>query len=383
MPPGNPHAQAPSPKPCPSGPLEGSSAPPPPSHPQAGTDFRQDPRIPPGMGPPPPPPPGSTAPSGPQPARPPSCHEQQYPSSQNPQNAYGPPPNSYYYYRHPYDNYTYPPVDPRAAQLYYQASQTSVNLESHPVGKEHGQMFVWPLASFLSNCNLSCLLEDAYGQYNSSYNQYDQSAASRDAGSYWYSEPERPSSRASHTSDRPQSRQDYPDDYYNTKSGWNGYYGDYYSNPYDNGDRYPSNYDARFRDPRLYDQRYWYNTDQNLYQKKEPYQQGNSHDRYEDHWRYDPRFVSSFDEDLEPRRDPYGDDSDWRSSQRYRSNHDLSVNAYDGDPQPTSLRADYTSGGYYINQPPLNNYNSVAQIPWAGVEQGQGKSFFIHQLPQD
>uniref|UniRef100_A0A8C6XU72 Protein transport protein sec16 n=1 Tax=Naja naja TaxID=35670 RepID=A0A8C6XU72_NAJNA len=301
MPRGNPHAQAPSPKPCPSGPLEGSSA--------------QDPRIPPGMGPPPPPP-GSTAPSGPQPARPPSRHEQQYPSSQNPQNAYGPPPNSYYYYRHPYDSYTYPPVDPRAAQLYYQ---------------------------------------DVYGQYNSSYNQYDQSAAYRDAGSYWYSEPERPSSRASHTSDRPQSR---------------------------------------LRDPRLYDQRYWYNTDQNLYQKKEPYH----HDRYEDHWRYDPRFVSSFDEDLEPRRDPYGDDSDWRSvhsehsghslhsshslrsrqssfssrsqqSQRYRSNHDLTVNAYDGDPQPPSLHADYTSGGYYTNQPPLNNYNSVAQIPWAGVEQ--------------
>uniref|UniRef100_A0A098LZ83 Protein transport protein sec16 n=1 Tax=Hypsiglena sp. JMG-2014 TaxID=1550645 RepID=A0A098LZ83_9SAUR len=353
MPPGTPRAQAPSSKACPSGPLEGSSAPPLPSHPQAGTDFRQDPRIPPGMGPPPPP--GSTAPSGPQPARPTSRHEQQYPSSQS---AYGPPPN-YYYYRNPYDSYNYPPVDPRAAHLYYQ---------------------------------------DAYGQYNSSYNQYDQSAAYRDAGSYWYPEPERPSSRASHTSDRPQSRQGYPDDYYNTKSGWNGYYGDYYSNPYDNGDRYPSNYDARSRDPRLYDQRYWYNTDQNLYQKREPYQQGNSTERYEDHWRYDPRFVSSFDDDMEPRRDPYGDDSDWRSvhsehsahslhsshsirsrqssfssrsqqSQRYRSNHDLSVNAYNGEPQPTSLHADYSSGGFYINQPPLNSYDPVAQVPWAGVEQ--------------
>ncbi|XP_026549664.1 protein transport protein Sec16A-like, partial [Notechis scutatus] len=118
MPPGNPHDPAPSPKPCPGGPLEGSSAPPPPSHPQTGTDFRQDPRIPPGMGPPPPP--GSTAPSGPQPARPPSHHEQQYPPSQNPQNAYGPPASSYYYYRHPYDSYSYPPVDPRVAQLYYQ-----------------------------------------------------------------------------------------------------------------------------------------------------------------------------------------------------------------------------------------------------------------------
>ncbi|XP_032089471.1 protein transport protein Sec16A isoform X2 [Thamnophis elegans] len=355
MPPGNPRAQAPSPKPCPRGPLEDSPAPPPPSHPQPGTDFRHDPRLPPGMGPPPPP--GSTAPSGPQPARPPSRHEQQYPPSQT---AYGPPPNSYYYYRHPYDSYTYPPVDPRAAHLYFQ---------------------------------------DAYGQYNTSYNQYDQSAAYRDTGSYWYTEPERPSSRASHTSDRPQSRQDYPNDYYKPKSGWNGYYGDYYSNPYDNGERYPPNYDARFRDPRLYDQRYWYNnTDQNLYPKREAYQQGNSNERYEDNWRYDPRFVSSFDEDLEPRREPYADDSDWRSvhsehsghslhsshslrshqssfssrsqqSQRYRSNHDLTINAYDGDPQLTSLPADYSSEGYYIDQPPLNSYNPVAQMPWPGVEQ--------------
>ncbi|XP_070614866.1 LOW QUALITY PROTEIN: protein transport protein Sec16A [Erythrolamprus reginae] len=353
MPPGNSRAPAPSLKSCPGGPLEGSSAPPPPSHPQAGPDFRQDPHAPPGMGPPPPAP-GSTAPSGPQPARPPSRHEQQYPS---PQSAYGLPPN-YYYYRNPYDSYNYSAVDPRAAHLYYQ---------------------------------------DAYGQYNSSYNQYDQSVAYRDAGNYWYPEPERPSSRASHTSDRPQSRQGYPEDYYNSKTGWNGYYGDYYSNPYDNGDRYSSNYDARSRDPRLYDQRYWYNADQSLYQKREPYQ-ANSNERYEDRWRYDPRFVNSFDDDMEPRRDPYGDDSDWRSvhsehsghslhsthsirsrqssfssrsqqSQRYRSNHDLSVNAYDGDPQPTSLPADYSSGGYYISQPPLNSYNPVTQIPWAGVEQ--------------
>ncbi|XP_007441607.1 protein transport protein Sec16A [Python bivittatus] len=356
MPPGNNLAQVLSPKPGPSGPLEGSSALPPANHPQASADFRQGPSIAPGVGLPP----GSTAASGGQPARPPSRQEQQYPSSsQNPQHPYGLPPNSYYYYRHPYDSYPYPPVDPRAAQLYYQ---------------------------------------DLYGQYNSSYGQYDNTAASRDPGNYWYSEPERPSSRASHTSERPLSRQSYPDDYYTTKSGWNGYYGDYYRNPYDNGDRYPSTYDAKFRDPRLYDQRYWYNTDPSLYTKKEPYPQGNSHDRYEDHWRYDPRFVSSFDEDLEPRRDPYGDDSDWRSvhsehsghslhsshslrsrqssfssrsqqSQRYRSNHDLTINAYDADHQPVSLHADYSSGGYYVNQPPLNDYNPLAQTPWAGVEQ--------------
>ncbi|XP_039220092.1 protein transport protein Sec16A isoform X2 [Crotalus tigris] len=352
MPPGN-RARGPSPRPCSGALLQGSSALPPPSHPQPSTDFRQDPRLPPGVGPPP----GSTATSGPPPARPPSRHEEQYPPSQNPQNAYGLPPNSsYYYYRQPYDGYSYASVDPRAAHLNYQ---------------------------------------DAYGQYSAAYTQYDQAAAYRG----WYSEPERPSSRASHTSERPRSRQDYPDDYYTTKSGWNGYYGDYYSNLYDNGDRYPSNYDARFPDPRFYDQRYWYNADHNLYPKKEPSQRGSSHERYEDHWRYDPRFVSSFDDDLEPRRDPYGDDSDWRSvhsehsghslhssrsrqssfssrsqqSQRYRSNHDLSVNAYEGDPQPPSLHADYSSGGYFISQPPLSNYDPLAQMSWAGVEQAPSR----------
>ncbi|KAM3825332.1 protein transport protein Sec16A isoform 2-T3 [Vipera latastei] len=356
-PPLSPNLQAPrarglSPKPYSGAPLEGSSAQPPASHPPASSDFRQDPRLPPSVGPPP----GSTATSGPQPARPPSRHEQQYPPSQNPQNTYGLPSNSYYYYQQPYDGYSYPPVDPRAAHLDYQ---------------------------------------DAYGRYNASYTQYDQPAAYRETGSYWYPEAERPGSRASHTSERPVSRQDYPDDYYTNKSGWNGYFGDYYSNLYDNGDRYPSNYDARFRDPRLYDQRYWYNTDHSLYPKKEPYQRGNSHERYEDHWRYDPRFVSSFDEDPEPRRDPYADDSDWRSvhsehsghslhssrsrqssfssrsqqSQRYRSNHDLTMNAYDGDPQPPSLHEEYSSARYYINQPPLSSYNPLPQMSWAGVEQ--------------
>ncbi|XP_063172279.1 protein transport protein Sec16A isoform X2 [Candoia aspera] len=365
VPPGNNPAQVLSPKPCPSGPLEGSSALPLAGHPQASADFRQSPGITPGVGPPP----GSTAVSGGQPARPPSRHEEQYPSSsQNPQNAYGPPPDSYYYYRHPYNSYPYPPVDPRAAHLYYQ---------------------------------------DVYGQYNPSYGQYDNTAAYRDTGNYWYPEPERPSSRASHSSERPPSRQGYPDDCYNTKSGWNGYYGDYYTNPYDNGDRYPSTYDARFRDPRLYDQRYWYNTDPNLYPKREPYAHGNSHDRYEDHWRYDPRFVSSFDEDSEPRRDPYGDDSDWRSvhsehsghslrssrsrqssfssrsqqSQRYRSNHDLTVTAYDADHQPASLGVDYSSGVYYANQTPLNDYNHLAQSAWAGVEQVPSRPLTPEKFP--
>ncbi|NXV78488.1 SC16A protein, partial [Atlantisia rogersi] len=165
---------------------------------------------------------------------------------QTPQDAFGPAQNPYYYYRHPYDAYQppypppYPPADPRTAHLYYM---------------------------------------DSYGQYDPRYRHYDStSSAYVDPGSYRYPEPERPSSRASHCSDRPSSRQGYSEDYY-TKSGWSDYYPDYYSNSYDYGDpsrweRY-SAYDPRYRDPRSYDQRYWYDAEHNAYQKREAYPYSN------------------------------------------------------------------------------------------------------------
>ncbi|NXU26657.1 SC16A protein, partial [Thalassarche chlororhynchos] len=129
---------------------------------------------------------------------------QRPPLPQTPQDAFGPPQNPYYYYRHPYDAYQppypppYPPGDPRtAAHLYY--------------------------------------MEDSYGQYDPRYRHYDStSTAYMEPGSYRYSEPERPSSRASHCSDRPSSRQGYTEDYY-TKSGWSDYYPGYYPNSYDYG----------------------------------------------------------------------------------------------------------------------------------------------------
>uniref|UniRef100_A0A8B9EWR3 Protein transport protein sec16 n=1 Tax=Anser cygnoides TaxID=8845 RepID=A0A8B9EWR3_ANSCY len=262
---------------------------------------------------------------------------QRPPLPQTPQDAFGPPQNPYYYYRHPYDAYQppypppYPPADPRAAShLYY--------------------------------------------MYDPRYRHYDSSSAAyMEPGSYRYPEPERPSSRASHCSDRPSSRQGYPEDYY-AKTGWTDYYPGYYPNAYDYGDpsrweRYSSAYDPRYRDPRSYDQRYWYDAEHNPYQKRE------AHDRYEDHWRYDPRFTGSFDDEAEPHRDPYGDEFDRRSvhsehsahslrsshsvhshrssfssrsqqSQLYRSNHDLTANAYETAAQAVSLHADYTYGGY-------------------------------------
>ncbi|XP_035197310.1 protein transport protein Sec16A isoform X6 [Oxyura jamaicensis] len=300
---------------------------------------------------------------------------QRPPLPQTPQDAFGPPQNPYYYYRHPYDAYQppypppYPPADPRAAShLYY--------------------------------------MEDSYGQYDPRYRHYDSSgAAYMEPGSYRYPEPERPSSRASHCSDRPSSRQGYPEDYY-AKTGWTDYYPGYYPNAYDYGDpsrwdRYSSAYDPRYRDPRSYDQRYWYDAEHNPYQKREAYPYGNRHDRYEDHWRYDPRFTGSFDDEAEPHRDPYGDEFDRRSvhsehsahslrsshsvhshrssfssrsqqSQLYRSNHDLTANAYETTAQAVALHADYTYGGYAPNfggQQPFTDYGYPTETGWSTVEQ--------------
>ncbi|XP_061867221.1 protein transport protein Sec16A isoform X6 [Colius striatus] len=294
---------------------------------------------------------------------------------QTPQDAFGPPQNPYYYYRHPYDAYQpsypplYPPADPRtAAHLYY--------------------------------------MDDNYGQYDPRYRHYESTSNTyMEPGSYRYSEPERPSSRASHCSDRPPSRQAYTEDYY-TKSGWSDYYPGYYPNSYDYGDpgrweRYSSAYDPRYRDPRGYDQRYWYDAEHNPYQKREAYPYGSRHDRYEENWRYDPRFTGSFDDESEPHRDPYGDEFDRRSvhsehsghslrssrsihsrqssfssrsqqSQLYRSNHDLTANAYESAAQAVSLHTEYPYGGYaapFDGQQPFADYGYPAETGWSAVEQ--------------
>ncbi|XP_074916662.1 protein transport protein Sec16A isoform X2 [Chelonoidis abingdonii] len=354
----------------PAGPPEGSSTQPPTSYSQTSPDKQ------PFSGQSLSAPTSSASVTNSHPAMPTMQQEQNPPPPQTPQDACGPPQNPYYYYRHPYDAYQtpypqpYTPLDPRtAAHLYYQ--------------------------------------DDVYGQYGPRYQHYDRSnAAYAEPGGYRYGEPERPSSRASQCSDRPPSRQGYTEDYYNPKSGWNDYYADYYANPYNYGDpsrweRYPSAYDSRYRDPRGYDQRYWYDTEQNPYQKREAYPYDNRRDRYEDRWRYDPRFAGSFDDETEPHRDPYGDEFDRRSvhsehsahslrsshsvhsrqssfssrsqqSQLYRSNHDLTANAYETTTQPVSLHTDYAYGGYPANfdgQQPFTDYGYSAETGWPSVEQ--------------
>ncbi|XP_068925306.1 protein transport protein Sec16A isoform X4 [Petaurus breviceps papuanus] len=296
--------------------------------------------------------------------------EQQWPPSQTAQNAFGPTQNlsAYYYYRHLYEAYQpqYPPPypsDPRTASLYYP--------------------------------------EDAYAPYDPRYRHYDKSAVY--AENYRYAEPERPSSRASHCSDRPSSRQGYPEGYYASKGGWSSqsdYYANYYPGQYDYGDtnrweRYQ--YDLRFRDPRSYDRRYWYDTEHDHY-RKEVYPYSDRPEKYDDHWRYDPRFTGSFDDEPEPHRDAYDDDrrsihsehsahslrsthslqsrhssfsSRSHQSQVYRNN-DVTTNSYERPAPPGSLHGDYSYGVYgnnFSGAQGFTDYVYPAETGWSTSEQ--------------
>ncbi|XP_049751739.1 protein transport protein Sec16A isoform X1 [Elephas maximus indicus] len=234
--------------------------------------------------------------------------------------------------------------------------------------------------------------QDMYGLYR----PYD-GAMSAYAENYRCPEPERPSSRASHCSDRPAPRQGYPEGYYTSKGGWSSqsdYYANYYSSQYDYGDpgrwdRY--HYGSRFRGARAYDQRYWYDAEYNPY-RKEPYAYGDRPERYDDPWRYDPRFTSSFEEDAELHREPYGEEGDRRSvhsehsaqslhsapslhsrrssvsahsqqSQIYR-NHNVTAGSYDPTALPGSFRGDYGYGTYG------SDFNGVQAFPEYGYPAG-------------
>ncbi|XP_021563816.1 protein transport protein Sec16A [Carlito syrichta] len=277
---------------------------------------------------------------------------------------------SYYYYRPPYNAYqsqysSLYPVDPGAASLYYQ---------------------------------------DVYNLYEPRYRPYD-GTASAYAENYRYPEPERPSSRASHCSDRPPPRQGYPEGYYNSKSGWSSqsdYYANYYSSQYDYGDpgrweRY--HYSTRIKDPRTSDRRYWYDTEYDSY-GRESYAYGDRPEKCDDHWRYDPRFTGSFDDDPDPPRDPYGEEADRRSvhsEQSARSlrsthslpsrrsslsshshqshihrSHNVTTSSYEAPPPPGSFHGDYaygTYGGAFSSVQGFPEYGYPADAAWPALEQ--------------
>ncbi|XP_027950624.1 protein transport protein Sec16A isoform X3 [Eumetopias jubatus] len=324
------------------------------------------------------PPPASPAPGDtgqPLPARPPRSSSASVASTSSSQAAMQsdqhwpqpPPPDlaSYYYYRPLYDGYQshYPspyPLEPGTAPLYYQ---------------------------------------DVYGLYEPRFRPHD-SAASAYAESYRYAGPERPSSRASHCSDRPSARQGYPEGYYNSKSGWSSqsdHYADYYSGQFDYGDpgrwdRY--HYGSRFRDPRTCDRRYWYDAEYDAY-RKENYAYGDRPERYDDPWRYDPRFTGSFDDDPEPHRDPYGEEVDRRSvhsersaqslrssfsshshqSQIYR-NHSVTAVPYEAPHPPGSLPGQYAYGAYgsnFSSAQGFPEYGYPAEAGWPTAERAPSR----------
>ncbi|XP_045429813.1 protein transport protein Sec16A isoform X5 [Pipistrellus kuhlii] len=279
---------------------------------------------------------------------------------------------SYYYYRPPYDSYPaqYPspyPPDPGTAPLY----------------------------------------QDIYDLYDPRYRPYD-GAAPAYAENYRYPESERPSSRASHCSDRPSARQGPPEGYYGSKRGWSSQsdYAGYYSGQYDYGD--PGRWDRHsygsgFRDPRPYDRRYWYDAEYEPY-RKDSYAYADRPERYDDPWRYDPRFTGSFDDDPEPHRDPYGDDVDRRSvhsehsgqslrsapsvhsrhssfsahsqqSQVYRSCN-VTMGPYEAPPPPGSFHGDYAYDAYMSNfggAQGFPEYGYPADASWPTVEQAPSR----------
>ncbi|KAG8545321.1 hypothetical protein GDO81_021074, partial [Engystomops pustulosus] len=284
------------------------------------------------------------------------------PASQTPHQT-----DPYYYYRG-YGAYSsayqqpYPPVDPRASHLY----------------------------------------QDSYGAYDPAYRQYSNSGF-MNPGKYPYPEPERPSSRSSHCSDRPPSRQGY-----NAPAGFY----DYYQNQYEYGDpsrweRYPGAYDPGYRDPRSTYWNYMYGSREEAYNRKVPYAYTSRYDVYEDRWQYDPRYVGGFDDEPDARRDITKDDFDRRSvhsehsarsvhsersthsrrssfssrsqqSQVYKNEQDLTANAY-GSQVPNPPLEGYSYSMYpndYSTQQSLDSYQYgyTDNSEWQPVEQAPVRS---------
>ncbi|KAG7241191.1 hypothetical protein INR49_025934 [Caranx melampygus] len=302
-------------------------------------------------------PPGPRGPAPPGSSQPPPTEPPRPPSSAGSQQGYGPHPpvpgqmyggyygnyGEYVDNRGPYPPGPYPPPpgDPRAQQYYQDGAYRS---RADP----------W------------------YGRYDG------QTQAYRDPN-YHYREPqpERPSSRASQYSDRPSSRQGYPDDYHRAnRSAYSDYYADYSKNYDYRGYNY-GQYDPRYRG--YYDQSYWSNYDDS-YRGRENYYNPHMYparkDGYDDQWRYYPGYDPSFDDDYHRRGDMYGDDFDRRSvhseqsahsvhsshshhsrrssfssrsqqSQAYRSQPDLVSAVY--DTTSSTLAVDYSYSSQYPN----------------------------------
>ncbi|XP_069025521.1 protein transport protein Sec16A isoform X3 [Embiotoca jacksoni] len=302
-------------------------------------------------------PPGAPQPAPAEPPRPPSSagsHQGYGPPAPGPGQMYGGYYGNYGEYpdgRAPYPpgQYPPPPGDPRA-QPYYQD------------GSYRGRGDPW------------------YGRYDG------QTATYRDPN-YQYREPQpdRPSSRASQYSDRPSSRQGYPEEYHRAnRSAYSEYYADY-QKQYDYAGYNYGQYDPRYRG--YYDQAYWANYDE-AYRGRENYYNPQAYparkEGYDDQWRYYPGYDASFDDDYRRRGETYTDDFDRRSvhseqsahsvhsshshhsrrssfssqsqqSQVYRSQPDLVSAVY--DTTASTLAVDYSYGQYPNQTDASQNYS--------------------------
>ncbi|XP_034459126.1 protein transport protein Sec16A isoform X1 [Hippoglossus hippoglossus] len=342
-------------------------------------------------------PPGPLGPGPPGASHPASAEPPRPPSAAGSQQGYGPPPpqpgqmySGYYGYhgeypdsRAPYPpgQYPPPPGDPRAPPGDPRA----------PPGDPRAQQYY----------------QD--GQYRTPadpwYGRYDaQTQAYRDPNQYREPQPERPSSRASQYSDRPSSRQGYPEDYQRAnRSAYSEYYADYPKNYDYRGYNY-GQYDPRYRG--YYDQAYWANYDENYRARENYYNQQVYPARkegVEDQWRYYPGYDPSFDDDYQRRGEIYGDEFDRRSvhseqsahsvhssqshhsrrssfssrsqqSQVYRSQPDLVSAVY--DTTASTLAVDYSYAQYPNQTDATQNYSQylypseyTADSTWISPEQ--------------
>ncbi|XP_029920537.1 protein transport protein Sec16A isoform X2 [Myripristis murdjan] len=239
---------------------------------------------------------------------------------------------------------------------------------------------------------------DPYRRADPWYGRYEGPAYRDPNYQYREPQPDRPSSRASQYSDRPSSRQGYPDDYHRAnRSAYDEYYSDYYKKPYDYAGYNPGAYDPRYRG--YYDQSYWYNYDE-AYRSRDPYYNQQPYparrEGYDEQWRYYPGYDPSFDDDYHRQRDPYGDDFDRRSihseqsahsihssrghhsrrssfssrsqqSQVYRSQPDLVSAVYDNT--VSTLPVDYSYGQYPDQTDAAQNYS---QYPYSSEYTADG-----------
>ncbi|CAB1430777.1 unnamed protein product [Pleuronectes platessa] len=356
-------------------------------------------------------PPGPLGPGHPGASHPASAEPPRPPSAAGSQQGYGPPPpqpgqmySGYYGYhgeypdsRAPYPpgQYPPPPGDPRAPPGDPRAPPGDPRA---PPGDPRAPLGDPRAQQYYQDGQYRTQADPWYGRYDA------QTQAYRDPNQYREPQPERPSSRASQYSDRPSSRQGYPEDYQRAnRSAYGEYYAEYPKNYDYRGYNY-GQYDPRYRG--YYDQAYWANYDENYRARENYYNQQVYPARkegFENQWQYYPGYDPSFDDDYQRRGEIYGDEFDRRSvhseqsahsvhssqshhsrrssfssrsqqSQVYRSQPDLVSAAY--DTTASTLAPDYSYAQYPNQTDATQNYSQylypseyTADSTWISPEQ--------------